>query len=87
MAQGSAEWRLARMGIPTASSFDRILTPGGKPSKSAEGYMYELLGELMMGRPLDAPKYPWMQRGNDLEEEAANWYEFQSDTETEIVGF
>ena len=75
------------MGVPTASAFDRILTPGGKPSKSAEGYLYELLGELMMGCPHDAPKYGWMGRGNELEEEAANWYEFQNSTGTEIVGF
>ena len=75
------------MGVPTASAFDRILTPGGKPSKSAEGYKFELLGELMMGRPLDSPKYLWMERGNELEEEAANWYEFQTDTALEIVGF
>lgn len=87
IVQGSEEWRRLRMGMPTASAFDRILTPGGKPSKSADDYLYELLGELIMGRPFDAPKYPWMLRGNDLEEEAANWYEFQNDVATEIVGF
>ena len=64
VVQGSEAWRRARMGVPTASAFDRILTPGGKPSKSAEGYKFELLGELMMGRPLDSPKYLWMERGN-----------------------
>lgn len=88
MKQGSEEWRRARMGIPTASAFDRILTPGGKPSKSAEGYMYELLGELMMGRPSDnSPKSSWMNRGTTLEEAARNWYEFQMDVAVEMVGF
>lgn len=87
VVQGSEEWRRLRMGVPTASEFHRILTAGGKPSKSAEPYMFELLGELMMGRPMDAPSFPWMQRGNDLESDAANWYELQRDTATQIVGF
>lgn len=87
VVQGSEEWRHLRMGVPTASEFHRILTPGGKPSKSAEPYMCELLGELLMGRPLEKPTYPWMQRGNDLEEEAANWYELQRDIGAKLVGF
>jgi len=88
MPQGSAEWRLARMGVPTASSFHRIITPKtGKPSQQADAYLHELLAELMLGRPLDSPTYPWMARGSELEEEAGNWYEFERDEETEIVGF
>jgi hypothetical protein len=88
MAQGSAEWRKARLGIPTASSFHRIITPKtAKPSAQAEAYLHELLAELMLGRPLDNISYPWMSRGSDLEEEAASWYEFETDTSTEVVGF
>ena len=75
------------MGVPTASEFHRILTPTGKPSESAEAYMCELLGELLMARPMEAPTYPWMQRGNDLEADAAKWYELQCDQETKVVGF
>ena len=87
VTQGSEEWRRLRIGVPTASEFHRILTPTGKPSKSAEPYLCSLLGELMMGRPLDAPSFPWMQRGHDLESDAANWYELQCDIATTIVGF
>lgn len=87
VVQGSEEWRRLRMGVPTASEFHRILTPGGKPSASAESYLYELLGELLMSRPMETPTYSWMQRGNDLEEDASNWYELQRDTATKIVGF
>ena len=29
--QGSEEWLMARLGIPTSSCFDRILSPTGKP--------------------------------------------------------
>lgn len=88
MPQGSAEWRKARMGVPTASSFHRIITPKtAKPSAQAESYLHELLAELMLGRPLDNVSYPWMSRGSELEEDAANWYEFEKDTATETVGF
>lgn len=85
--QGSEEWRRLRMGVPTASEFHKILTPTGKPSKQAEGYKYELLAELMMGRPLDAVAYPWMIRGNEMESDAALWYEMQRDVTTEVIGF
>jgi hypothetical protein len=87
MPQGSEAWRRARMGVPTASQFNRILTPTGRPSKQAEHYIYELLAELMMGRPLDSESYPWMQRGIDLEEDAALWYEMQRDVTTDTIGF
>jgi len=88
MQQGSAEWRLARAGVPTASSFHRIITPKtGKPSEQAKAYLHELLAEIMLGRPLDSPSYPWMSRGLELEEDAANWYEFERDVEIETVGF
>ena len=33
--QGSRAWEEARLGIPTASCFARIVTPGGKLSKSS----------------------------------------------------
>jgi len=88
MPQGSVEWRRARMGVPTASSFHRIITPKtAKPSQQSEAYLHELLAELMLGRPLDSVSYPWMSRGSELEEEAGNWYEFERDVATEVVGF
>lgn len=88
VTQGSAEWRKLRTGVPTASSFHRIITPKtAKPSTQAEAYLHELLAELMLGRPLDNISYPWMARGNELEEDAANWYAFDTDREIEVVGF
>lgn len=86
VVQGSAEWMSLRAGRPTASCFDKILTPTGKASEQAEGYMYDLLAELMLG-PLEAPKFPWMERGNDLEADAVAWYGFQRDVELRVIGF
>ena len=53
IAQGTPEWLALRLGIPTASCFDQIITTGGKKgepkaSTQAEKYMYTLLAERMM---------------------------------------
>lgn len=85
--QGSPEWCKLRMGIPTASAFDRILTPGGKPSKQAEAYRHHLIAEMFLGRPIDAPKTSWMERGSEMEGEAVCWYEFERDVAVQTVGF
>lgn len=87
VVQGSEDWCRIRAGRPTASQFEKILTPTGKPSKQAEGYMYDLLAELMLGKPLEAPKFAWMERGSSLEEDAADWYCLQKDVEVQKIGF
>ena len=86
--QGSDEWKQARLGIPTASQFSRIITPKTlKPSSSAEGYIYQLVAEYMLGEPLDDEASDFMLRGTALEEEAVRWYEFERMEETTEVGF
>lgn len=83
----SPEWFLARAGIPTSSEFDRIITPGGKPSRQADAYLYSLLAEYIVGHPILSDATEWMQRGQDLEDEAIKAYEFERDIETEPGGF
>lgn len=90
--QGTQEWLELRAGIPTASNFDKILTPGGakgpQPSKQQEKYMFLLLAERLMGHPVEDRGYShWMDRGNDEEGRAVCFYEFQRDIETVKVGF
>ena len=86
--QGSQAWLNARLGIPTASQFDRILSPKTlKPSASAEGYRHELLAEWLLGEPIDTVNTEWMQRGIELEPRAVQFYEFQRDIETTRIGF
>lgn len=87
LQQGSPEWAALRAGMPTASSFDKILTPTGKRSEQAQGYMRHLIAERLMGIPLDAPKTSWMERGNEMEGEAICYYEFARDVAIERVGF
>lgn len=88
VVQGSAEWAKLRAGMPTASQFHRIITPQkGELSKSAEPYMCFLLAEMMMGRPIDPPSTSWMERGSELEQEAADLFAFQNDVELCKIGF
>jgi len=86
-SQGTPEWQIARLGIPTASQFHQIITPKTrKPSASAAGYLYELLAEYFLGEPLDGASSGFMERGREMEEEAALWYELRQDVELTPVG-
>jgi hypothetical protein len=86
--QGGDEWLALRLGIPTSSCFDKILTPKTlELSKSSRPYMCQLLAEWMYGAPLEAFVSPWMERGKDLEAEAVRYYELARECDTEAVGF
>jgi hypothetical protein len=90
MPQGSPEWAIARLGIPTASQFHRIITAvKGDLSTSAGKYAHELVAETLLGRPLEGPTLNTfaIERGKRLEPVAAQHYEFATDTETRLVGF
>lgn len=85
--QGSYEWKVARLGLPTASQFGRILTPKTrKPAAGASTYRNELLAESFLGVPNSPPPTGFMGRGNVLEAEARRYYEFQRDVKVQGVG-
>lgn len=86
--QGSSEWFAIRAGIPTASCFDKVLSPTGKISTQASGYANSLLAEIMTGGAVQQWEgNQWTERGNELEAEAILFYEMQKGIETEEVGF
>lgn len=85
--QRSAEWFYLRIGLPTASDFERIMTPGGKLSKQAEDYAHKIIAELMLGHPLESAETEWMIRGQDLEDSAIEAYEMYRERETGPGGF
>ena len=85
--QRSQEWFLIRLGKPTASEFHKIVTPTGKLSAQASGYMCGLLAELMLGKPLDNPQTEYMLRGTELEDGAIAAYEMVTGCETDRGGF
>ena len=84
------EWLDAKLGIPSASGFHRILTPTGKLSASSrrELYMGELLAEWATGETWEygISKSHWVLRGIELEPQARLWYEMAY-AEVEEVGF
>lgn len=84
--QGSPEWIAARAGIPTASAFERIMSPKKRQPSSAQGrYMGRLLAERF-GQPPEDFSTPFMARGSAMEAEAVAWYEFTTGRTTEVCG-
>ena len=79
--QGSDEWNEARVGNPGASSFHRIVTTKGAPSKSRQDYIYELAGEIITGRKTEGYSNQRMADGLDAESESRSYYEFMHDVE------
>lgn len=90
--QRSEEWHKLRLGIPTASCFNKILTPKTmKLSSQAEAYSHVLLAEWIYGAPLDDPESTFqshaMQFGQDMEPQARAEYELLTDNAVAQVGF
>lgn len=86
--QGSAAWIQARLGIPTASQFHRILTPKTlRVSEAASGYRNELLAEWLLGEPASDELSQFVQRGTVEESAARRFYELERDVDVEPVGF
>ena len=87
MEQGSPEWLEARVGVVTASTFGKLLTPKGKPSSQIEGAAYAIAAERISGEPSDQPiDSHWVRRGSELEPHARALYEMTHDVEVEQVG-
>ncbi len=81
-------WLELRLGVATASQFHRIITPKTeKPSTSMRKYALELLGEWLNAESGDEGKSLFMDRGNDLEDEARRMYEYEVDADVQPVGF
>ena len=73
--QGSHRWLQSRLGRPSASNFDKLITTTGNPSSSAEQYINRLIAEKLTGQ--SAPHFvsDAMTRGTELEPEAKMYFE------------
>ena len=85
--QGTPEWHAERVGKPSASCFDKIVTPKGVPSKSAQKYIYQLAGERLTGKKEEGYTNSNMERGIQMESEARSFYEIVNGVEVKEVGF
>lgn len=88
MEQGTHEWKMARLGIPTASCFSKLVTPSKlTPSNSSGKYLDQLIAEWVLGYQLDDGDSGFMTRGSEMEKEAIKWYEFHRSVKVQRVGF
>lgn len=86
--QGSQQWVKARLGVCTASNFDRVLTPKTrKLSAGATSYRDELNAEWWFGQPWNPQASDFMQRGVGMEAEAAKYYHAATGVKPVQVGF
>ena len=84
--QGSDEWFEARVGIPSASAFDKLITSKGALSTSRQKLLYKLAGERVLGEKEDGYTNGAMQRGIELEPEARALFELITGLEVKEVG-
>jgi len=87
VAQYSEAYDRLKLGIPTSSNFQKIITPQGKPSKQWREYACLLIAERILQRKIELYHSPAMERGLIVEADAADWYEFDQDVTVQRVGF
>lgn len=86
--QGSEQWLAMRRGRPTASRFKDIITAQkGELSKSAKGYIAELIGECFCPEWVDFAGNKLTDRGTEMEPEARKAYEAHTGYSVTEVGF
>jgi len=85
--QGSPEWKSARLGIPTASEFDALVSPEWKirTGQGPETYLYAKLCEKLLGFAPDVSSFA-MEQGTILESEARPCFEFEYESPVRQVG-
>tara|TARA_B100000686_G_scaffold352735_1_gene455773 strand:- start:159 stop:761 length:603 start_codon:yes stop_codon:yes gene_type:complete len=87
MKQNTQEWTQARVGYVTASRFPTIKYEGGRLTGTAEGYLYELIGEHMTGHPADTIQSKPMAWGSKHEAEARSTYILETGKDVAEKGF
>ena len=85
--QGTPEWLASRLGCPSGSGFDKLIQASGKPSTQADGYINQLIAEVMTGETTYVHVTDAMQRGTDQEPMARGFYELASGNSVNQVGF
>jgi hypothetical protein len=92
--QNSTPWLEARLGKPTASCFDQIITSTGELTKSTKGgkpprekYMLKLAAVRVTGRITEGYTNANMERGHEQEQEASDYYAMVNGVELEKIGF
>ena len=85
--QGTPEWLAARLGVPSASMFAKIVTTKGAWSTQADSYINQLVAEELTCETTPVYQNEHMIRGTELEPDARSLYELMTDVSVEEVGF
>lgn len=85
--QGTDAWFKARLGKITASNFDKMITKTGKASASASTIVNRAVAELILGKPDEFYRSEAMERGNFLEPEALDFFNFSYGYNFKPCGF
>ena len=85
--QRSDEWRTARLGLWTASFFDKCVTSTMKASTSANTINNKLVAEIITGKVEETFTNAAMERGKELEQEAMEFLNFTHGYNFREVGF
>ena len=86
--QCSDGWVKSRLGCPSASKFDEIVTTTGEPSKSQEKYLSQLATEQITGVYAGSDySSSSMKRGSRYEPEARALFSLVQDVDIKEVGF
>lgn len=83
--QNTDAWFAARLGLPTASCFSKIMAKG--EGKTRRKYMLTLAGEILLKQRQEGYSNANMERGHPMEEDAATLYAFLRDDEVSKTGF
>jgi hypothetical protein len=84
--QYSQHWRRVRLGIPTASSFSKVMM--GKGTKGRQDYLCRLVMERVLDRSLDDDvDTKWMRHGTQYESEAVDAFQETEKIVTVAGGF
>lgn len=98
VVQGSDEWKILRLGIPTTSRFKDFITPTGKyrtgrkvgsESKMIKTYIARLCAQdaTTFDPEANEVQTPWMNRGGAMQADANAAYSMRFGVKCTMVGF
>lgn len=88
VTQGTPEWHELRLGVPTASEFDALMTPefALRTGETPKTFLYKKVAEHLTG-PLPQWSGNATDQGHFLEPEAVPFFEMETGLDVRKVGF
>ena len=84
--QNSPEWYSYRLGNPGASQAHKLITPAGKPSQSFDGFLNDMVNEVIDGEASTQYYSRDMEKGHEREAESRDLWQMRNDIEIQQAG-